>query len=285
MPPRRSPGSVSTSTTPAPPTPVLRISGLGAFRGRTTILSDVDWTVLPGEHWVILGANGSGKTSLLAALTGYFTPSAGELELLGERFGESDWPALRRRVGLVSSALRQLFHEDEPAAEVVVGGRYGTIDVRDAPRPADLREARRLLRLVDAPALADRPWAVLSQGERQRVLIARALMARPDLLILDEPCAGLDPVARERFLGFLQHLGSAPVPSLILVTHHVEEIVPAFRHALVLRAGRVAAAGPVDRVLRGPLLSHAFDARVRLHRRRGRYSLSVDPDATPGHPW
>ncbi len=254
---------------------VLRLTGLTVFRGATTILADVDWTVRSGEHWVILGANGSGKTSLLAALTAYLTPSGGSIELLGQLYGQSDWPALRRRVGLVSSALRQLIHEEEPASEVVIGGRRAAIDVRDRPRPADVRMARRLLELVAGLHLADRPWGVLSQGERQRILIARALMAQPSILILDEPCAGLDPVARERFLGFLATLGRQPAPALVLVTHHVEEILPVFRHALLLRDGRVAAAGPTRTVMSSPTLSEAFGAAVRLTRRGGRYRLQL----------
>jgi iron complex transport system ATP-binding protein len=261
---------------PAPP--VLQLTDLRVFRGRTTLLRDVSWTVEPGQHWVLLGANGSGKTSLLAALTGYLTPSAGRIELLGHRYGHADWPALRRRVGFVSSALRQLFHEDEPAIEIVIGGRYAAIDIRSRPKPADLRLARALLRQIGAAGLALRPWAVLSQGERQRVLIARALMARPDLLILDEPCAGLDPVARERFLGFLARLAASPRPALVLVTHHVEEIVPGFEHTLVLRAGRVAASGPTRRIVTSRVLSEAFEAPVRIGRRHGRYGLRLEAD-------
>ncbi len=259
-----------------PTTPVLQLTGLTVFRGQTTILSDVNWTVESGQHWVILGSNGSGKTSLLAALTAYLTPSGGTIDLLGERYGRANWPALRRRVGLVSSALRQLLHEEEPAIEIVIGGRRAEIDVRDRPRPADVRGARKLLETVGARHLADRPWGVLSQGERQRVLIARALMARPDLLILDEPCAGLDPVARERFLLFLTELGRSPSPSLVLVTHHVEEIVPVFAHALVLQAGRVAVAGPTREVVTSGVLSEAFEARVRVTVRKGHYSLALE---------
>lgn len=221
----------------------------------------------------MLGANGSGKTSLLAALTGYLTPSAGDIDLLGERFGDADWPRLRRRVGLVSSALRQLVHEEEPAIEVVIGGRYAAIDVRDTPRPADVRAARRLLSLVDCAGLGPRPWAYLSQGERQRVLIARALMAKPELLILDEPCAGLDPVGRERFLAFLEQLGRESVPSLILVTHHIEEIVRPFRRTMVLKEGRVMVEGPTGKVVTSAVLSEAFGAPLEVRRQGGRYAL------------
>jgi hypothetical protein len=144
---------------------------------------------------------------------------------------------LRRRIGLVSPALRHLLHDEEPALEVVIGGRYAAIDIRDEPKPRDVQQARGLLRAVGCLPLAKRPWAVLSQGERQRILIARALMAQPEVLILDEPCAGLDPVAREQFLALIAQLGRHARPTLLLVTHHVEEIVPAFRHALIPPSG------------------------------------------------
>ncbi|MGE3313131.1 MAG: ABC transporter ATP-binding protein [Limisphaerales bacterium] len=260
---------------PTPASPVLRVSDLTVYRGRTVILDRISWTVEPGQHWVILGPNGSGKTSLLAAMTAYLTPSGGTIEVLGEEFGDSDWPALRRRIGLVSPALRHLLHDDEPAIEIVIGGRYAAIDIRDKPKPRDVRLARRLLDGVGCLALAQRPWAVLSQGERQRILIARALMARPDVLILDEPCAGLDPVAREHFLALVAHLGQNARPALLLVTHHVEEIVPVFQHALVLREGRILAAGPTREVLNGATLSRAFGTPLRLRRSRGRYALSM----------
>lgn len=255
--------------------PVLEVRGLTISRGGVPILRGIDWRVSRGEHWAILGANGSGKTSLLAALTGYLTPTAGEVHLLGRRYGFADWPALRRRVGLVSSALRQLIHEEEPAVEVVVGGRYAAIDVRDTLSRRDVRQAHDLLALVNCEALRERPWAYLSQGERQRVLIARALMAQPDLMILDEPCAGLDPVARERFLELLTELGARQSASLILVTHHIEEIVEIFGQTLILREGRVANAGPTPEVLNSANLSAAFGSPLRVRRRHGRYSLSL----------
>jgi iron complex transport system ATP-binding protein len=253
---------------------LLQVTGLVVNRGGTAILKGIDWTVRRGEHWAILGPNGSGKTSLLSALTGYLMPTAGEMTLLGQRYGESDWRELRKRVGLVSSSIRQRMVDEEPAVETVVSGKYAMIDFWGSPKPAELRAARKLLGGLDCSYLADRPWGVLSQGERQRVLIARALMAKPDLLILDEPCAGLDPVARERFLLWLQALGQGNGrPGLVLVTHHVEEIVPALTHALLLRGGGIVAAGPVAEALTSDQLSLTFDAAVRLTRRGGRYAL------------
>jgi iron complex transport system ATP-binding protein len=256
--------------------PILDVQGLTIVRDGTTILQDVDWRVSPGEHWVILGANGSGKTSLLAALTGYLMPTAGEISALGERYGESDWRELRTRIGLVSSSIRQLMADTEPALFTVAGGKYAMIDFWGDPSRADQRAARALLEQVEAGYLAGRVWGVLSQGERQRVLIARALMSRPRLLILDEPCAGLDPVAREHFLQFLERLARHPgSPAVVLVTHHVEEIMPVFTHALMLAGGRVTAAGSRERVLNSRVLSQMFGSPVRLGKRRQRLHLDV----------
>ncbi len=268
--------------TPSRPSPVRRpvldIRGLVVHRDGTLILDRLDWRVQRGEHWVILGANGSGKTSLLSALTGYFMPTAGEIEVLGERYGHSDWRALRCSIGIVSSAVRQLMSDEEPALESVITGRRAMIDLWGKTSAAERREAKQILAQVECTNLAARPWGVLSQGERQRVLIGRALMARPRLLILDEPCAGLDPGAREHFLQFLQRLGRRKnSPTLVLVTHHVEEIVPAFSHVLVLRSGRVLARGRKREALSSAILSKAFGAKIRLTNQGGRYSLKVAP--------
>ncbi len=253
---------------------ILAVSGLTVRRGTALILDDVSWTVRPGEHWVILGANGSGKTSLLSALTGYLTPTAGEVELLSQRYGRSDWRELRKRIGLVSSAVRQRIPPDEPALETVVSGKYAMIDFWGKMTAAERRRGRRILRSIECDALEKRPWLFLSQGERQRLLIGRALMASPRALILDEPCAGLDPAAREPFQQIMQRLGhSGQSPALVLVTHHVEEIMPVFSHALILKNGRVLAGGPLGKTLASETLSRAFGETARLRRRHGRYRL------------
>ncbi len=262
--------------------PVLDIRGLVVHRSGTLILDRLDWRVQRGEHWVILGANGSGKTSLLSALTGYLTPSAGEIELLGETYGNADWRELRTRVGLVSSAIRQKVPDWDPAGLVVIGGKYAMLDYWGRVKKSDRAEAARVMRAAECAHLAEREWGVLSQGERQRVLIARALMAKPAVLILDEPCAGLDPVAREQFLGFMQRLAAKKTlgkiagknsPTLLFVTHHVEEIVPAITHALLLREGRVTATGPAQKILTSKKLSETFASPLRLRRRAGRWRL------------
>ncbi len=255
--------------------PILEVKNLRVARGRTVILPGLDWTVARGEHWVILGANGSGKTTLLKALCGYLSPTGGDFALLGLRYGRCDWRELKLQLGVVTSAFALSIPPSEVALETVVSGKYAQLDLWHAGTRADRSAALRLLRSLGLAYLADREWAYLSQGERQRVLIARALMAKPRLLVLDEPCAGLDPVAREEFLQLVDRLARRRgAPALVLVTHHVEEIVPAFTHALLLKAGRTHAAGPLGRTLTGKNLRAIFGAPLRLTRRAGRYHLA-----------
>jgi iron complex transport system ATP-binding protein len=252
------------------------VENLRIERDGTVILRDVNWCVQRGEHWAILGANGSGKTSLLSALTGYLMPTSGEISVLGETYGRSDWRELRKKIGLVSSSIRQMMSEDEPALEAVASGKYAMIDFWGRVSRADKTAAMRWLKRVECDYLAGRPWRVLSQGERQRVLIGRALMARPRVLILDEPCAGLDPAARDHFLQFLQRLGARKnSPALVLVTHHVEEIMPVFSHVLMLKAGDVLAGGFKADILNSRNLSRAFSVPMRLGKAAGRYTLKV----------
>lgn len=245
-------------------------------RGETEILRRINWQVLPGENWVILGANGSGKTSLLKALSGYLAPTEGEIDLLGESYGDCDWRELRQRVGVVSASVANLMNEEDEALEIVIGGKYGMLGMWGRVGKSEKMEARKLLQRVGADYLARRPWLFLSQGERQRVLIARALMAHPKLLILDEPCSGLDPAAREQFLDFIEHaaVGKLGVP-LLFVTHHVEEIRPVFTHALILKDGKVLASGSLHKVLTNESLSTAFDVSFRVKKRNGRFRLSL----------
>lgn len=254
--------------------PVLELRDLRLVRGETVILDGISWRIERGEHWVILGANGSGKTSLLAALTAYLTPSAGSMEVLGASYGAADFRELRRHIGLVSSSVRQMMPDAEPALETVASGKFAMIQMWCRLKKEDRAEASRILRRMKCAHLAERPWQVLSQGERQRVLIGRALMARPRLMILDEPCAGLDPVARESFLSFTQRLGEASrSPALVLVTHHVEEILPIFSHVLLMKNGTVLAAGPKRSVLSSANLSATFGTTLRLVKTQARYSL------------
>lgn len=258
------------------PAPILEVDGLTIRRGKTTILHNVHWTVRPGENWAILGANGSGKTCLLKALAGYMPPTQGEISVLGETYGESDWRQLRKKIGVVSAAVAQLVHEEDTALEIVLGGLHAMVGVWGKIRPRERRAALRRLAALKIGYTAARPWLVLSQGERQRVLIARALMAGPEILILDEPCAGLDPLSREKFLGDLGRLlRQKRRPTIILVTHHIEEILPAFSHVLTLKKGRVVQKDRRRRVLTPSALGGLFGAAVRLRSSRGRNWMTI----------
>jgi iron complex transport system ATP-binding protein len=253
---------------------IISICGLRVVRGGTEILKSIQWEVAPNENWVILGANGSGKTTLLGCVTGYVTPSAGSIEVLGRQYGKSDWRELRKEVGLVSSSIRHWIEDTQTALDVVASGRNAELNLWHPAQGTLLREARKRLREVECSGLGGRPWAFLSQGERQRVLIGRSLMARYRILILDEPCAGLDPVARERFLQFLSRLAaSEKTPNLVLVTHHVEEILPCFGKALILKGGKIVSQGSIDEVICSSTMSDAFDSRIVVKKNSDRFQI------------
>jgi iron complex transport system ATP-binding protein len=256
---------------------IIDVRGMRIERD-AVIIRNIDWRVQRGEHWVIVGANGSGKTSLLRAITGYLPPTAGTIEMLGHRWGSYDWRELRKRVGIVSSSINHMMEDGETALRAVASGPRAQIGYWGELAQADRARAIRILARVEASAIRDRPWLYLSQGERQRVLIGRALAASPRILILDEPCAGLDPVAREHFVDFIDRMARRRgSPSIVLVTHHVEEIAPIFTHGMVLKAGAVLAFGQVKDAMNSRVLSEAFGAPVKLERTRGRYRLRVKP--------
>jgi iron complex transport system ATP-binding protein len=253
---------------------VLSVSGVGVVRGGATLLSDLDWTVRDGERWVVLGPNGAGKTTLLQIAGAALFPSRGTVELLGERFGATDLGELRTRVGLTSSALAERVPPREKALDVVVTAAYGVLGRwRERYDDADVARASALLGRVGLRAFADRRFGTLSEGERKRVLLARALMTDPELLLLDEPAAGLDLGAREALLRLLARLAQdEAAPPSVLVTHHVEEVPVGTTHALLLARGRSLAAGPVGEVLTGPLLSRAFGLPLEVEERDGRFA-------------
>ncbi len=255
--------------------PILRVRDLTVKR-ESTILHDVDWTVGEGENWVLLGPNGSGKTSLLSVLTGYLMPTSGVISIGDSEYGRTDWRDVRRRIGIVSGSVRRQIDGAELAIEVVISGKDAIINYWGEAQANERKQAQEILEQLACGHLQKRRWAVLSEGERQRVLIGRAMMAGYSLLFLDEPCAGLDPVARESFLQFIDSLARRPnAPALVFVTHHVEEIIPAFTHALIMRKGTILKAGAISETLTTEALSEAFDTQVELTHNSGRYQLRL----------
>lgn len=255
------------------PDPVLALDHVHLVRDGRALLADVVWRVGPRERWVVLGANGAGKTSLLRVASLWEHPSRGTVRVFGETLGQTDVRPLRRRIGVASPALADRLRPDLTVTDVVLTGRRGALEPWwHRYDGADRARTEEALASVGAASLADRTFGTLSSGERQRVQLARTLAADPDLLLLDEPTAGLDLGAREDLVGRLGALAAnAATPPAVLVTHHVEEIPPGFTHALLLRAGRVVAGGPLLETLTEATLGATFGLAVRLVREDGRY--------------
>jgi iron complex transport system ATP-binding protein len=253
---------------------VIRMEGVSVRRGDTTLLGRVDWAVELDERWVVLGPNGAGKTTLLRLAAAELHPSAGTVEILGERLGRVDVFELRTRIGLSSAALGLRVPADEVVRDVVISAGYAVVGRwRERYDPADTARADDLLGALGLRGLAGRPYGTLSEGERKRALIARALMTDPELLLLDEPAAGLDLGGREDLVARLSTLANDPdAPASVLVTHHVEEIPRGYSHGLLLRGGRVVAAGLLDDVLTDENLSATFGLPLAVQKRRGRYT-------------
>jgi iron complex transport system ATP-binding protein len=258
----------------ADPDVVIRMAGVGVRRGRSHLLRSIDWTVELDERWVVLGPNGAGKTTLLQLAAAQLHPSTGIAEVLGERLGAVDVFELRPRIGLTSAALAARVPGEETVLDVVVSAGYAVLGRwREDYDLLDTGRARHLLYQLGVQQLAERRFGTLSEGERKRVQIARALMTDPELMLLDEPAAGLDLGGREdlvRRLGLIA--ADEDAPALVLVTHHVEEIPPGFTHVLLLRGGRVVAAGPIATTLTAGALAETFGIALELARSGPRWS-------------
>lgn len=258
-------------------TTVLELSHVTVRRGMATILDDVNWQVSDTDRWIILGANGAGKTTLLQILAANMFPAAGTVHILGERLGGVDVFELRQRVGLCSTALAERLPKGERVLDVVRTAAYGmTGHWREHYEDADTDRALALLQVFGVGDLQDRSFGSLSEGERKRVQIARSLMSDPEILLLDEPGAGLDLGGREELIGALAELAADPrSPVLALVTHHVEEIPPGFTHAMVLRNGRVQAAGSLESVINSEQLSACFGLDLTVTGSGGRWTAQA----------
>jgi iron complex transport system ATP-binding protein len=257
----------------APP-PVLQLENIRYRAGRCEILRGIDWTIRPGEHWTLLGRNGSGKTTLLRVIAGYVWPQSGAVRVLGNLYGETDLPNLRKRIGWVTSFLKRQLRGWETALEVVLSGYEASIGVYRDFTDGEISHARALMARLGCEHLADKEFEILSQGERQRLLLARGLVHSPDLLILDEPCSGLDPLATRNFLADLQSIAAQPhAPTILYVTHHLGEIAPFLNKTLLLSQGRTLAAGDTPAVLTSGNLSHTFGCSCDIRREGSRYHL------------
>lgn len=254
--------------------PALRFADVDLDREATPVLRAVNWQVSAGERWAVIGPNGSGKTTLMQLASGYLHPTRGTVEVLGQRLGRTDVRALRKRVSTVSASVARVIVPWLTAKEVVVSARQGALEPWwHTYGQAEWARAEELLVNAGFGHISERGFGVLSEGERQQVLLARALMTDPELLLLDEPCAGLDMGGRERLLGRLGLLASRPGSApMVMVTHHVEEIPEGFTHVLLLNAGSSLIAGPIASSLTAKALSECFGLPLELRHDSGRWS-------------
>ncbi|ETT58143.1 ATP-binding cassette domain-containing protein [Paenibacillus sp. FSL H8-0457] len=253
---------------------MISLQHLSLIRGNRHILDDVSIEMKPGENWVILGRNGSGKTTLLEMMTGYMFPSSGRVEVLGHVYGQCDVREVRKSIGYISQSLLEKLTLSDPVWEVVATGAYAFLRFyQDIPEEARSL-AYSLLNEMDFGRLAELPLGTLSQGERKKVMLARSLMANPKILIMDEPCAGLDLYEREKMLHEIDRLRQRNI-TVVYVTHHVEEIVPLFTHVALIKDGRLTAAGRKDEVLNHELIKQTYDIDAQLEWDGGRPWIKV----------
>lgn len=242
-------------------------------RGGRTLVGPVTWQVELDERWVVIGPNGAGKTTLIRMASAQEFPSAGTVFILGERVGAADMRDLRAAIGVTSSAVAQRVPEDEKVGDLVVSAGYAILGRwREDYDEMDYQQALEVLEQVGAIHLMDRRWGTLSDGEKKRVLVARAVMTNPELLILDEPAAGMDLGGREDLLGYLGDLAMDPdAPAIVMITHHLEEIPAGFTHAMLLDEGEVVAQGLIDDVLTSENVSRAYHQPIEVTNDDGRY--------------
>lgn len=243
---------------------IITLENVSLQRKGQSILKDINWYINEGEHWAILGLNGSGKTSLLNIISGYQFPSSGSVSVLGNLFGKTNLPELRKRIGYVSSSLDRFSQivNNETVERVVVSGRFASFGLYEQVEDIDWDNADALLTKLRLDDLKGKKYRLLSQGEQRRVLIARALMSNLEILILDEPCSGLDILSREEFVSLLHTISSTC--HIIYVTHHIDELVKDITHVLLLEDGEIVAAGEKSEVLTDQLLSKTYSLPVKV---------------------
>ncbi len=240
---------------------MIKFSEISLIRENRVILDSVQFHMKKGENWVILGRNGSGKSTILEMMNGYLFPSKGTIEVMGNHYGRCDVREVRKKIGYISQSLVEKLTLRDPVWEVVAAGEYGYLRFYEHV-PEELKQrAEEMLSIVKIDRLKDQPLGLLSQGERKKVLLARALMTNPSLLIMDEPCAGLDLYERELLLSDLEKFQQRGI-QMIYVTHHIEEIVPVFTHVMLVHEGKILAAGPKKEILTPTFIEQAYDTPV-----------------------
>ena len=244
---------------------VLKLEHVNFTRAGKPILKDLNWEIQSGENWAVLGLNGAGKTTLLKLLHGDIWPSSGQMEVLGHVFGHSNINDLRKKIGWVSNALQDWLHPGDSAESIVLSGKFASIGVYEETTPAEQATAVDLLKRVGGGSLLGKPYRILSQGEKQLVMIARALMAQPELLILDEPCNGLDLFARDRLLANIEKIAADPAsPAMLIVSHHTEELLPCFQKVLLLKDGSIFDQGSRQAMFTEDELTEFYGAPVKV---------------------
>lgn len=255
---------------------VIELKGVSWIRNQKPILTDIDWTATKGQHWAVLGLNGSGKTTLLNMVNGYIWPTRGQVSVLEQAFGKTDIRELRKSIGWVSSSLQERMNGRQLAQNIVVSGKYASIGLYVEPTAEDFEKAFQLMEKLGCRKVVDRTYDTCSTGEKQKVLIARALMAEPKLLILDEPTNGLDFISREELLASINQFATQEdAPMIIFVTHHIEEILPVFTHTLLMQEGKVFDQGRREDILKAPQMSEFFGKPVHVEWRSNRAWMTL----------
>ena len=228
---------------------IIDLQDVSLHKGETQILKNISWNIKKGGHWALIGPNGAGKTSILKIISGNLWPSSGKVKVLGKEFGKADLRELKKKIGWVSSFLTEKIPNNEDILEIVISGKFASFGVYEKITEKDRKKAKGLLKLMDCDYVIGRNFNVISQGEKQKVLIARALMAEPLILLMDEPCIGLDMKARQNLLNSISKICEETETTIIYVTHHIEEIFPEIENALLLKDGTAFLQGKAKDIL------------------------------------
>lgn len=256
---------------------ILEYQNVGLQRGGKILLDNITWKIQEGENWVLLGLNGSGKTSLLSMIPAYIFPSQGELKVFGKKFGDCVWEEVKKKIGFVSSSLQQFVNSlnKQSVEELVLSGKFHSIGIYQDLSPQDMEKAKEILQKFQIGHLKDQKYRTLSQGEQRKVFLARSFMNEPEFLILDEACSGLDMKARENLLYLLENYVKEKKIPYLYVTHRLEEILPSVTHVAILHEGSLLAQGRKEDIIQEDFLSKLYGVRLRIEWEKGRPWLIV----------